>query len=290
LIDYSYEGPGVKVGAVPPRSLGSYPKTALRPGEIVTAINGHAVSLNEELWKRLANQDGRDVTYTVAAVGGTPTREVKFRAMSAGEWNSLLSRNRIDARRKYVEEKSGGRLTYVMIPGMNQPALLRFKEEAWQYTRGKQGLIIDVRGNGGGNTADQIIELLERTPHAYYRQRDAEPVPAPGEMLRVQYVVMEAENSYSNAEMFPAAMKDAKLATLVGMPTPGYVIWTSGFTLVDGTSCRMPGSGSYRLDGTPLEDNGQKPDYEVDLTPEEFYAGKDPQLDKAIEVLMGKTK
>ena len=292
LIDYGYAGPGVKIGAVPPRSVGSYPKTTLRPGEIVTAINrppGRSLR-NEELWKRLANQDGRDITYTVAAATGGATREVKFRAMSGGEWSSLLNRNRIEDRRKYVEAKSNGKLTYVMIPGMNGPALLRFKEEAWQYTRGRQGLIIDVRGNGGGNTADQIIELLERTPHAYYRQRDSEPVAAPGEMLRVQYVVMAAENSYSNAEMFPAAMKDAKLATLVGMPTPGYVIWTGGFQLVDGTSARMPGSGSYRLDGTPLEDNGQSPDYEVDLTPDEFYAGKDPQLDKAIEVLMAKTK
>lgn len=290
LIDYDYAGPGVKIASVPPRSPGSYAKTSLKAGEIVTEINGHAVSLNEELWKRLANQDGRDVTYTVASTPGGATRTVKFRALSGGEWGSILNRNRIEARRKYVEEKSGGKVTYVMIPGMNQPALLRFKEEAWQYARGKQGLIIDVRGNGGGNTADQIIELLERTPHAFYRQRDAEPVPAPGEMLGVKYVVMAAENSYSNAEMFPAAMKDAKLAALVGMPTPGYVIWTGGFMLVDGTQCRMPGSGSYRLDGTPLEDNGQKPDYEVDLTPEEFYAGKDPQLDKAIEVCLARAK
>ncbi len=288
MIDYSYAGPGVKILTVPPHTVGTYPKTALKAGEIVTAINGKPISLNEAMWKDLANQTGRDVTYTVSN-GGT-TREVKFRALSGPEWGSVLTRNRVEARRKYVEEKSGGKVTYVHIPGMNPPALLRFKEEAWQYTRGKSALIIDVRGNGGGNTADQIIELLERTPHAYYRQRDSDPVAAPGEMLRVQYVVMEAENSFSNAEMFPAAMKDAKLGTLVGMPTPGYVIWTGGLPLVDGTSARMPGSGSYRLDGTPLEDNGQKPDYEVDLTPEEYFAGKDPQLDKAIEVALAKSK
>jgi len=101
---------------------------------------------------------------------------------------------------------------------------------------------------------------------------------------------MHAESSFSNAEMFPYAMKQRRLATLVGMPTPGYVIWTGGFRLVDGTSCRMPGSGVYRLDGTPLENMGQQPDFRIVLTNEDYFAGRDPQLDKAIDVLMEKVR
>ena len=65
---------------------------------------------------------------------------------------------------------------------------------------------------------------------------------------------------------------------------------TGGLTLVDGTGARMPGTGSYRLDGTPMENMGQKPDYDVDITPEDYFAGRDPQLDKAIEVLMKEIK
>jgi tricorn protease len=71
----------------------------------------------------------------------------------------------------------------------------------------------------------------------------------------------------------------------VGMPTPGYVIWTDNFRLVDGTGARMPQSGSYRLDGTTQENNGEKPDIQVPLSPEDWLAGRDPQLDKAIELL-----
>jgi tricorn protease len=74
------------------------------------------------------------------------------------------------------------------------------------------------------------------------------------------------------------------------MPTPGYVIYTGGFQLVDGTIARMPGTGVYRLDGTPLEDMGTQPDFKVDITPEQYFSGVDPQLDKAIEVLMAKTR
>ena len=81
-------------------------------------------------------------------------------------------------------------------------------------------------------------------------------------------------------------MKARGLATLVGQPTPGYVIYTYGLRLVDGTSARMPSTGSFRLDGTPMENNGQRPDYDVAWTADEYLAGKDPQLDKAIEVLL----
>ena len=86
--------------------------------------------------------------------------------------------------------------------------------------------------------------------------------------------------------MFPEAMRARKLARLVGVRTPGYVIYTGGFPLVDGTSARMPGSGVWRIDGTSMEDNGVKPDFEVMITPEQYFKGQDPQLDKAIEVLI----
>jgi tricorn protease len=86
--------------------------------------------------------------------------------------------------------------------------------------------------------------------------------------------------------MFPYAMKARGLARLVGEPTPGYVIWTGGLPLVDRTGARMPGSGVYRLDGTPMEDIGEQPDVKVPLTAEDWLAGRDPQLDKAIELLM----
>jgi len=97
------------------------------------------------------------------------------------------------------------------------------------------------------------------------------------------------EHSYSNAEIFPYAVRARNLAKLVGMPTPGYVIWTDGLRLVDGTSARMPQSGSYRLDGTTQENNGERPDVLVPMTPDDWVAGRDPQLDKAIEMLAARS-
>jgi tricorn protease len=86
--------------------------------------------------------------------------------------------------------------------------------------------------------------------------------------------------------MFPYAMRQRGLAKLVGMPTPGYVIWTTEIRLLDGTRARMPGGGVFRLDGTNMENHGEQPDLQVWLTPDDWLNDRDPQLDKAIELLL----
>lgn len=291
VIDYSHQGPGLKVREVPVGSPGSFTKTRIGVGEYVVAINGVDVRPNEGLWKTLAGESGREVTFLVNSTPSrTGAREVKYRAMSGGDFTALVYNNRIESRRKYVESKSGGKLTYLHIAGMGGGNLTTFNLEAWQYVQGKLGVIVDVRNNGGGNIADQLLDILERKPQMRYVPRDDEEIFGPGTAWNRPTVVMHAETSFSNAEMFPAAMKDRGLAKLVGMPTPGYVIYTSGGRLVDGTSIRVPGTGVYRLDGTPTENMGQTPDYRVDISPEDFFAGRDPQLDKAIEVLLGMVK
>lgn len=290
LIDYNYDGPGIRVKEVPARAPGSYAKTRLNVGDVVTKINDKDVRADENLYRDVLNeQTGRELTFTVRGADGQ-TRTVKYRAPSSGEFGGIMTNNRLEARRKYVEQKSGGKLTYVHIAGMGEAELQRFNQQVWQYGQDKRGLIIDVRNNGGGNTSDRIIDILERAPNAIYVPRDADPQLGPGQALNVPMVVMMGESSFSNAEMFPTSMKARKLATLVGMPTPGYVIYTGGFQLVDGTVARMPGTGVYRLDGSPLEDMGTQPDYKVDITPEQYFSGVDPQLDKAIDVLMSKVK
>ena len=287
-IDWSYAGPGLKVLDVPDGAPGSYDDTRIKPGEIVLKIDGKDVKGDTLLFRDVLNgQGGRDLTLSVSPDGlRSDAREVKYRALSSFEFRTIDYENRIRERRKYVEEKSGGKLTYIHIAGMGGRNMDVFNREAWEYAIGKKGMIIDVRDNGGGNIADALIDMIERKPHAIYQTRDGVPGKAPGRSLDMPLVVMMAETSYSNAEMFPAGMKARGLATLVGVTTPGYVIWTSGLRLVDGTSARMPNSASYRIDGSSMEDNGQKPDYFVDITREEYLAGKDPQLDKAIQVLM----
>ncbi|HLP00103.1 MAG TPA: S41 family peptidase, partial [Fimbriimonas sp.] len=284
--DFGYSGPGIKVKEVPKRTPGSYAKSKLNVGDIVLKVNGKDASLNESMYRDLlVEQAGREVTLTVQGTDGK-TREVKYRALQGGEFSGIVAQNRLEWNRKYVESKSNDQVAYVHISGMNQGALDRFQQQLWQYAPGKKGLIIDVRGNGGGNTADRIIDILERRHNMQYIPRDEKLLKGPGQVADMPIVVMMDTSSFSNAEMFPEAMRTRKLAKLVGVRTSGYVVYTGGFPLVDGTIARMPGTGVFRLDGSNLENNGVRPDFEVELLPEQFFGGVDPQLEKAIQVVL----
>jgi Tol biopolymer transport system component/C-terminal processing protease CtpA/Prc len=289
--DYSYEGPGIRVLNVPKRAPGSYAKTSIKPGEYILAVDGQDVTLDENLFRVLNDKGDRDFELLV---NSKPTKEgarkVTFKALAWSDWTDIYYRNRIERLRRTVEESSKNKLAYVHIAGMGGANQTTFDRELYEYAEGKDGVIIDVRFNGGGNISDNIINWLGIKPYGSYVPRDGFPDPAPDRGWKKPIVVLMNEQSMSNAEMFPYGMRAAGLAKLVGMPTPGYVIWTTGLGLVDGTSARMPLSGVYRLDGSPMEDQGEEPDVRVPMSQEDWVAERDPQLSKAIEILMQDVK
>jgi len=287
--DYSYEGPGIRVRDVPKRAPGSYEATRIRPGEYIVAVDGKDVTLDENLFTLLNDKGDRDFVLLVNSKPGRDgARTVKYKALTSAEWSDIHYRNRIELAQKTVERESKGQLAYVHIAGMGGTNQDLFEKELYAYAEGKAGVIIDVRNNGGGNISDTLINWLGTKPYGTYFPRDGYPGPAPGRGWKKPIVVLMNDHSYSNAEMFPYGMRAAGLAKLVGTPTPGYVIWTSGWTLVDGTSARMPGSGVFRADGSPMEDMGEQPDVLVPLTNEDWLAQRDPQLERAISMLMSK--
>ena len=110
-------------------------------------------------------------------------------------------------------------------------------------------------------------------------------VPRPLETFYGSMIVMQNERSASDAEMFPQGFKDLKLGRVLGMPTMGAVIGTGSFRLADGSTIRTPGAGVWTAKGENLENFGVKPDVLIDNTPEDFYKGRDAQLEKAVELL-----
>ena len=287
--DYAYRGPGLRVGGVPSGAPGSFPQTQIRPGEYVWQINGHDVAADEKLYEWINDKQDREFEFLVSTnADRTHTRTVRYKALSQEEWHELNYRNRVDRLRKQVTEKSGGRIGYLHLPGMGGNNQAQFEKEAYEYIVGNEAMILDVRFNTGGNIADTLVEWLSRKPHGYTRPRDGVKEPTPFHAWEQKIVVLMNEHSYSNGEIFPDEMRARGLATLVGMPTPGYVIWTEGLRLVDGTNARLPMSGAFRLDGTNMENIGEQPDVRVPLSPEDWLADRDPQLDKAIEILLKK--
>jgi tricorn protease len=287
IIDHEYEGIGLKVKMVPARAPGSFEKTRIKKGEYILAIDEERVAANETLHRMLNLKKDRMVEFTVNSKPETKgSRKVKYKLLSKTEWSQLQYKNWTDGLRREVEKKTDGKIGYLHLSAMGSSDQKKFENEAYEYILGKNAMIFDVRFNKGGNISDTLIDWLERKPHGIYKSRDRAPEIAPNQAWDKPIIVLMNEHSYSNGEMFPYAMRQRQLAQVVGMPTPGYVIWTSSFSLADGTKARIPGKGVFRMDGTNMENNGEKPDVQVWLTPEEWLTGKDPQLQKAIEMLL----
>jgi tricorn protease len=286
-LDYTHPGPGLRVRHVPDGAPGAYERTRIRPGEYVLAINGQPVAPTERLYELINDKADREFEFLVNTnLDRATARTVRYKVLTQAEWNDLTYRERIERLRRRVAERSHDQIGYLHMPAMTQKEQVQFEREAYEYIATKQALIIDVRFNRGGNIADTLIDWLERKPYGYVQPRDGPRQPSPLHACEKPLVVLINEHSYSNGEIFPCAMRARGLAKLVGRPTPGYVIWTSEFTLVDGTRARLPQTGFYRLDGIPLENHGQKPDIEVPLSPEDWLADRDPQLEQAIDLLL----
>jgi tricorn protease len=174
------------------------------------------------------------------------------------------------------------------LADMQTSGLNEFREKFEKY-RYKDAIIIDVRYNGGGSIDERIIDCLERRPYHIERTRNQSPEPRPTEVFMGEIVVLINEYSYSDAEVFPSAVKERGLGTLIGVPTLGFVIAVTGHPLIDGGQIRKTFIGIWEVStGKQLESRGAIPDILVESPPEIEKAGRDVQLEKAIEFLMDK--
>jgi len=158
----------------------------------------------------------------------------------------------------------------------------------------KKALIIDDRGNGGGNVSPQIIERLRREAVYFNLPRNVTvPSPNPGGMLYGPKVVLIDQYSASDGDIFPYRFKKYGMGKLIGKRTWGGVVGIRGsLPFIDGGFLNKPEFASYDLEGKtwPIEGHGVDPDIEVDNSPADEYVGKDAQLDKAIEVILEELK
>ena len=167
---------------------------------------------------------------------------------------------------------------------MDAPSLRQFQLDL-AANRTKQALVIDQRFNGGGGIDQELLSILAGRKYQYTIGRDAgfeQPRP---QNFYGPMVVMQNERSASDAEMFPAGFKALGLGKVVGVPTMGAVIGTGSYTLLDGSTIRTPGSGVWTVTSQNMENYGVPPDVFVDNTPTDFAAGRDVQIEKAVEVL-----
>ena len=179
---------------------------------------------------------------------------------------------------------------------MGGPQVRDYERDLYAAAHGKEGLIIDVRDNGGGWTTDILLASLTAPAHAYTIPRGADPDDAEfdsyprGRRLIHAYQrplsVLMNQHSYSNAEIFSHAIKTTGRGKLVGTETHGAVISTGSHGLIDGSFIRIPFRGWYLPDGTDMEHHGAVPDIDVPMLPADEAAGRDPQLKAAVDDLL----
>jgi tricorn protease len=283
------DGDGLLIERVLPNTPAARREVNLKAGERILAVDGKPLTRTTNLYQLLDNTVGKRIALTVRGTDGAE-RTVFLRPISIAEFNNAVYRDWVERNRRYVEERTGGRIGYVHIQAMGEASLREFERDLYAVAYGKDALIIDVRFNGGGRTADYLLTMLHPARHAYTIGREGargypqDRLPVIG--WHQPIAVLCNERSFSNAEIFAHAIKTLKRGPLIGVPTAGGVISTGQRRLMDGSTVSTPGRGWFTLDkGVNLEGNGAVPDHIVDFTPDDEAAARDPQLDKAIEVI-----
>jgi tricorn protease len=271
LLNPPLDGPGVDV----------------REGDFVLAIDGEEVTAERNLYSYLEGKRNRPVEITVAATpdGGDPrTVTVVPRA----GFGSLRQQSWAEAAENRVQELSRGRLGYVYVDGWGGSGLDDFYRGLLGHSD-KEGLIVDSRFNGGGTTADFAIEALARSPLYAYAYRYGEPFPVSPVAYPRPKVLLVNRWNFSAGETFPLMWRLAGLGPIVGTRTGGGGIGSALFQreLVDGGAIRIPNRAAFDPAGAwVIENRGLVPDLEVEVTPADELAGRDPQIEAAVRLAL----
>lgn len=266
------------------------PGVDVRVGDEVLAINGQTLGRPapdqapispEEALVNLADQE---VQLTVVRDGGEP-RTVTVKAL--GDERAARYRDWVNANRALVHERTGGRVGYLHVPDMGPGGFAEF-HRSYLTEFDRDGLLVDVRFNGGGHVSALLLEKLSRRRLGYDFSRWHQPEEYPAESPRGPMVALTNEHAGSDGDIFSHTFKLRGLGPLIGKRTWGGVIGiTVNQTLADGTVTTQP-EYSFAFDdvGWRVENYGTDPDIEVDITPQDYAAGRDTQLERAIEVAL----
>jgi tricorn protease len=279
------------------------PKASLDVGDVILAVDDRPVRQTSgliDLSTALLGKAGQETLLEIARKDPAKPRFVLIVPASGASDSRLRYQTEVQRRAALVDRLSEGTLGYLHIQGMSMPSVRDFERDLYAAAHGKDGLIIDVRDNGGGSTADILLSSLTAPAHTFTLPRGADPAKVSSDAYprdrRLIHgysrpiSVLINENSFSNAEIFAHAIKTIGRGKLVGTATYGGVISTGAASLIDGSTVRTPFRGWYLPDGRDLENNGAQPDINVPMTPDAEAAGKDPQIEAAVKELLERAK
>jgi tricorn protease len=274
-----------------PDELGplAHPDLDVHAGDVIEAVNGVGSLDVSHIGALLRNQQNRQVLLTIRSGGGGSTRAGESRdviVVPAGNEYGLRYSDWEYTRRQIVEERGDGRIGYVHLRAMGGGNITEWYRQFYPVFN-RQGLIIDVRDNRGGNIDSFILEKLMRRAWMYWQGRAGEPTWNMQYAFRGHMVVLVDQRTASDGEAFADGFRRLGLGEVIGKRTWGGEIWLSSSNrLSDGGLARAPMTGVYGPEGEWLiEQIGVVPDIEVDNLPHATFNGEDAQLDAAIRLL-----
>jgi len=268
------------------RSPLAEPGVEVQAGDYLLEVNGRPLRIPTNPYELFVNTANQQVRLTVAAAPtGGNVRHILVKPL--GSEFGLREQDWIESNRRKVDKLSDGRIGYIYLEDMSAAGLNEFVEQFYPQIR-KQGLIIDIRYNGGGFVDEIIFDRLRRILSGMQSARNWTSTTVPDVVFHGDMACIANAYTASDGDFFAYFFKKYKLGPLIGERTWGGVRGIRGYIpLIDGGYVTRPEFALYGLDSHWLIENiGVEPDIAVDNLPELVMAGRDPQLEKAVDVLM----
>jgi len=261
------------------------PGVNVKAGEYLLAVEGKDLVPPENLYSRFENTAGKIVEITVGpSPDGKGSRMVKV--VPVADEAGLRNRDWVEGNLRKVEAATGGRVAYVYVPNTTIEGYIYFKRYFFPQAD-KDAIIVDERFNGGGQVADYYIDWLRKPVIAYWAMRYGADLKTPSASIQGPKVMLINESAGSGGDLLPWMWRKFGLGKLIGTRTWGGLVGILGFpVLMDGAMVTAPNLAIWTEDGFVVENVGVPPDIEVEQTPKDVIDGHDPQLERAIQVIM----
>jgi tricorn protease len=271
------------------RSPLTEPGVAINEGDYIISVNGKNVSATDNIYSFFENTADKIVTLKVSKnANGSEARTYKVTPL-ATEW-AIRNRDWVEGNMKKVHEATNGDVAYVYVPNTSVAGFNYFKRYFYPQAN-KKAIIIDERFNGGGSLADYYIDILKRPEQAHWNFRYGKDLKSPSASIQGPKVMITDETAGSGGDYLPWMFRKFKIGTLVGKRTWGGLVGVLGYPeFIDGGIVTAPNVAFYSDKGFRVENEGVSPDVEVEQWPELVIKGHDPQLEKAIDIVMKQLK
>ncbi len=261
------------------------PGAEVQAGEYLLAVEGRPIAPPDSLFARFEATAGKIVEITVGPrPDGTGSRTIKV--VPIPDESALRNRDWVEGNIRKVHEATDGRVAYVYVPNTTTLGHVYFKRYFFPQAD-KEAIIVDERFNGGGSVADYYLDWLRKPVSAYWAMRYGEDLKTPSASIQGPKVMLVNEMAGSGGDMLPYMWRKFGLGKLVGTATWGGLVGILGFpVLMDAGQVTAPNLAIWSEEGFIVENVGVPPDIEVEQTPADVIAGRDPQLEAAIKVVL----